>query len=52
VHEFLDVFTGLGKLPVEYDIKLLSGANKIDPVVCAAGRLPFKLEERVYKKLE
>lgn len=48
----MDVFTGLGKLPVEYDIKLLAGANKVDPVVYAASRLPFKLEERVFQKLE
>lgn len=52
VQELMDVFTGLGKLPVEYDIKLLAGANKVDPVVYAASRLPFKLEERVFQKLE
>ena len=52
VGEFMDVFTGLGKLPIEHDIRLLTGANRIDPVVCAASRLPFRLEERVFKKLE
>lgn len=52
VKEFMDVFTGLGRLPVEQDIRLLAGANQIDPVVCAASRLPFRLEERVFKKLE
>lgn len=51
VTEFKDVFTGLGKLPIEHDIKLLSGANRVEPVVCAAGRLPFRLEDRVFKKL-
>ena len=29
IKEFMDVFIGLGKLPVEYDIKLLSGAELI-----------------------
>ncbi len=50
--EFIDVFTGLGRLPVEYDIRLASGANRVDPVVCAASRLPFRLEEKVYQKLD
>jgi hypothetical protein len=52
VVEFMDVFEGLGKLPVEHDIRLLSGANRVDPVVCAASRLPFRLEDRVFKKLD
>jgi hypothetical protein len=52
VVSYMDIFTGLGKLPVEYDIKLLSGANRVDPVVCAASRLPFRLEDRVFKKLD
>ena len=49
---FIDVFTGLGKLPVEHDIRLATGVNHIDPVVCAAGRLPFRLEDRVFEKLD
>lgn len=52
VTEFKDVFEGIGKLPVEHDIKLTSGDNYVDPVVCAAGRLPFLLEKKVYKKLD
>lgn len=52
VAEFIDVFTGLGKLPVEHDIRLATGPNRVDPVVCAASRIPFKLEEKVYKKLD
>ena len=52
VKEFMDVFEGIGKLPVQHDIKLAEGANYVNPVVCAAGRLPFRLEEKVYKKLE
>ena len=52
VSEFIDVFAGLGKLPVEHDIRLATGPNRVDPVVCAASRLPFKLEDRVYKKLD
>jgi hypothetical protein len=52
VVEFMDVFTGLGKLPVEHDIRLLSGVHCVDPVVCAASRLPFRLEDRVFKKLD
>jgi hypothetical protein len=47
VVKYMDVFTGLGKLPVEHDIKLLSGTNCVDPVICAASRLPFCLEDRV-----
>lgn len=50
VTEFLDVFTGLGKLPVEHHIRLATGNNAVDPVVLAAGRLPFSLEEPVLKK--
>lgn len=49
--EFVDVFQGIGKLPVQYDIKLATGDNFVDPVVCAAGRLPFLLEDKVYAKL-
>ena len=52
VMEFMDVFSGLGKLPAEHDIRLLTGVNRVDPVVCAAGRLPFRLEDRVFKKLD
>ena len=52
VVKYMDVFTGLGKLPVEHDIKLLSGTNRVDPVICAASRLPFRLEDRVNKKLD
>lgn len=52
VTEFADVFKGIGRLPVEHDIKLASGDKYVDPVVCAAGRLPFLLEENVYKKLD
>ena len=52
VSEFIDVFTGLGRLPVEYDIRLATGANRVDPVVCAASRLPFRLEDKVYQKLD
>ena len=48
----MDVVTGLGKLPIEHDIRLLTGSNKVDPVVCAASRLPFRLEERAFKKLD
>lgn len=52
VSEFRDIFTGIGKLPVEHDIRLATGANYVDPVVCAASRLPFRLEEKVFKKLD
>ncbi|KAI9554977.1 putative uncharacterized protein K02A2.6-like [Daphnia sinensis] len=52
VIEFADVFEGIAKLPIEHDIKLASGDNYVDPVVCAADRLPFLLEEKVYKKLD
>ncbi|XP_045036724.1 uncharacterized protein LOC123477448 [Daphnia magna] len=52
VKEFVDVFTGLGKLPVEHTIKFGTGTNYVDPVVSAAGRLPFRLEEPVYRKLD
>ena len=50
--EFMDVFSGLGKLPAEHDIRLRTGVNRVDPVVCAAGRPPFWLEDRVFKKLD
>lgn len=49
--EFIDVFQGIGKHPVQYDIKLATGANFVDLVVCAAGLLPIHLEEKVYAKL-
>jgi hypothetical protein len=52
VNEFQDVFVGIGKLPVVHDIKLATGPNFVDPVVCAASRLPFLLEGKVYKKLD
>ncbi|XP_045023566.1 uncharacterized protein K02A2.6-like [Daphnia magna] len=52
VTEFLDVFTGLGKLPIEHVIKLSTGSNAVDPVVSPAGRIPFRLEEPVYRKLD
>jgi hypothetical protein len=52
VTEFFDVLTGLGKLPVEHTIKLSTGSNAVDPVISAAGRLPFRLEETVRKKLD
>lgn len=52
VKEFIDVFEGNGKRPLQHDIKLAKGANCVNPVVCAAGRLPFRLEEKVYKKLD
>lgn len=51
-NEFMDVFTGLGKLPVEHDIRWLTGASRVDLVVSAAGRLPFHLMDRVFKKLD
>lgn len=43
------MFNGLGKIAIEHDIKLLPGHN---PVVCAAARLPFKLQDKVYRKLD
>ncbi|KAI9565072.1 putative uncharacterized protein K02A2.6-like [Daphnia sinensis] len=52
VTEFLDVFTGLGKLPIEHVIKLSTGSNAVEPVVSPAGRIPFRLEEPVYRKLD
>lgn len=52
VTEFFDVLTGLEKLPVEHTIKLSTGSNAVDPVISAAGRLPFRLEETVRKKLD
>lgn len=51
VTEFLDVLTGLGKLPVEHHIRLATGDNAVDPVDSAARRLPFSLKELVYTKL-
>ncbi len=32
--EFLDVFMGLGKLPVGHTIKLSTGSNAVDPILC------------------
>jgi hypothetical protein len=52
VKEFSDVFEGIGKLPTEHDIRLATGAAYVDPVVSAAGRLPFGLEKRVFEKLD
>ncbi|XP_045024067.1 uncharacterized protein LOC116923346 [Daphnia magna] len=52
VTEFLDVFTGLGKPPIEHVIKLSTGSNAVDPVVSPAGRIPFRLKEPVYRKLD
>lgn len=52
VKEFADIFSGIGKLDMEHDIKLASGENFVNPVVCAAGRLPFRLEEKVFQKLD
>jgi hypothetical protein len=51
VTEFLDVLTGLGKLPVEHHIRFAAGDNVVDPIDLAAGRLPFSLKELVYTKL-
>lgn len=51
IREFQDVFTGLGKLPIEYDIRLATGTNYIDPVVCPAARLPLSMEEKTHKAL-
>ncbi len=31
---------------------MFSGANRVDPVIRDAGRLPFRLEDRVFKKLD
>lgn len=39
--EYMDLFTGLGKLPVEHNIKLGTDRNSVDPVLSAAGRIPF-----------
>lgn len=47
--EFADVFTGLEKLSGEHAIKLVEGAV---PSVYAASRLPFKLQEAVFDKLD
>ena len=49
VQDFADVFNGLGMIATEHEIKLLPGHA---PVVCAAARLPFKLQEKVYRKLD
>jgi hypothetical protein len=52
VKQFADVFNGIGKLPMEHEIRLATGAAHVDPVVSAAGRLPFSLEKRVFDKLD
>ena len=52
VKKIMDVFEGIVKLPVQHDIRLASGDIYVNPVVCAVGRLPFRLEEKVYKKLD
>lgn len=40
--EFKDIFAGIDKLSVEHDIRLATGANHVDSVVCAASQLPFR----------
>ncbi len=52
VNQFSDVFNGIGKLSMEHEIRLATGAAHVDPVVSAAGRLPFSLEKRVFDKLD
>ena len=52
VVNFMDIFKGLGKLSVRQDFKLQSGANQVDFVVYAASRTPFRLGDRVFKKLD
>ena len=52
VKEFADVFDGIGKLPIEHEIRLATGPNHVDPVVSAAGRIPFGLEKKVFDKLD
>lgn len=52
VREFADIFSGIGKLAMEHEIKFASGENFVSPVVCAAGWLPFRLEEKVFQKLD
>ncbi|XP_045036658.1 uncharacterized protein K02A2.6 [Daphnia magna] len=52
VKEFADVFNGIGKLPIEHEIRLATGPNHVDPVVSAAGRVPFSLEKKVFDKLD
>ena len=52
VKEFADVFDGIGKLPIEHEIRLATGHNHVDPVVSAAGRIPFGLEKKVFDKLD
>lgn len=50
--EFMDVFTGLGKLPVEHDICLASAANNDDKLYVQPIADSFRLEDKVYKKLD
>jgi hypothetical protein len=52
VNQFSDVFNGIGKLPMEHEIRFATGAANVDLVVLAAGRLPFSLEKRVFDKLD
>ena len=52
VNEFSDVFNGIGQLSMEHEIRLTTGSARVDPVVSAAGRLPFSLEKRVFDKLD
>ena len=52
LEEFKDLFSGLGKLPVEHHIRLKTGANYVDPMVSAAGHLAFKLEDKVFKMID
>ena len=40
------------KLTAEHDIRLRTGVNRVDPVVCTAGRLSFRLGDCVLKKLD
>lgn len=50
VSKFRNVLMGIGKLLMEHHIRLAIGANYVNPVVCAAGSLPFSLKEEVLKK--
>jgi hypothetical protein len=50
--EFKDLFSGLGKLPVEHHISLKTGANYVDPSISAAGHLAFHLEDKVFKMID
>ena len=52
LEEFKDLFSGLGKLPVEHHIRLKTGANYVDPTVSAAGHLAFKVEDKVFAMID